>query len=235
MKKKIVDSQRMMSFMRGVDKPEVKGEHQQEFAFAKKYIKGKKVLNVGSWTGPFEILARKVAKKLTAVDVEEEALKVLKANIPEVECVVASAHDLPFEDNTFDVVTFWATIEHIPVGYELASLKEMNRILKPGGYLFLTTMQYNVRSNILDPGYWLVGHRHYRDQQLEDMLSEAGFKSEQIKKTGGYTIAFHAWAFYFFKHIFRHDLPQVPKIEEAFEKDFASPGFYQIAIRAKKV
>lgn len=44
---------------------------------------------------------------------------------------------LPYADNTFDVVTFWAVIEH--VRDPAAALREIHRVLKPGGVLFCDT------------------------------------------------------------------------------------------------
>ena len=224
-----------MKFSENVDSAEVKIEHHFEYDFSKKYIEGKVLLNVGAWTGPYEVLINGLAKRITAVDIEEKALKVLKKNLPNVKTVVASAHALPFRPNSFDVVTFWAVIEHIPIGYELTSLKEIHRVLKPGGYVFLTTMSKNFLSDLLDPAYWLVGHRHYKSSQLKDMLSDAGFKTENVFVNGSFMTAFHAWAFYFFKYVFGRNMPELPFIENMFKKDYYAKGFYQVCIRARKI
>lgn len=224
-----------MSFSENIDKTEAKGEHKFYFSFSKDYIRNKKVLDVGSWTGPFEALIYNEAKEITAVDVEEKALKVLKQNLPRVECVKAKSHNLPFNPETFEVVTFWDVIEHIPIGYELATLQEINRVLKNKGYLFIATVNKNFWSDLLDPAYWLVGHRHYSKAQLESMLSDAGFEVEQVIKTGSFFSSFYAISFYVFKHIFRMKMPSISYIERKMEKDISSPGFIQIAIRAKKI
>jgi len=164
-------NQRKMIFSKKVDlaegKPEISVSHYFSFDFSKEFIKKKKVLNIGSWTGGYEMLICNYASKIISVDIEKKALAVIKKNLPQVECYKAYSHDLPFDDNTFDVVTLWAVIEHIPIGYELATLKEIKRVLKPGGYLFLSTMNKNFLSNLLDPAYWLVGHRHYTKYQLK--------------------------------------------------------------------
>lgn len=228
-------SQRLMKFYENVDSSEVKSEHYFEYDFSKKYLKNKSLLNIGSWTGPFEVLVNGTAKNITAVDIEEKALRVLKKNLPHVKTVVASAEKLPLKSNSFDIVTLWAVIEHIPVGYELATLLEANRVLKPGGYIFITTMSKSFLSNILDPAYFTVGHRHYTDTQLEDMLKDAGFKTEHIFVNGSFITAFHAWAFYFFKYIFRRNMPELSFIENAFKKDYYSKGFYQVSLRARKL
>lgn len=224
-----------MKFYDQVDSADVKIEHQFEYDFSKKYLRGKSLLNIGSWTGPYEVLINGIAKNITAVDIEEKALKVLKQNLPNVKTVVASAEALPFRPNSFDIVTLWAVIEHIPAGYELATLWEANRVLKKGGYIFITTMSKNFFSNLLDPAYWLVGHRHYTSSQLKEMLSDAGFKIENVFINGSFITAFHAWAFYFFKYLFRRNMPELSFIENAFKKDYYSKGFYQVCLRGRKI
>lgn len=230
-----IKNQRLMTFSERVDVAETKGEHKFYFSFSKDYIKDKKVLDIGSWTGPFEILIYNLAKEITAVDIEEKALKVLKQNLPNVNCVKAKSHNLPFDSETFDVVTFWDVIEHIPVGYELATLKEINRVLKKDGLLFLATVDKNFWSDLLDPAYWLVGHRHYTKEQLDGLLSDAGFRVEKVVKAGSFFTSFYSLSFYFFKHILRMRMPTISYVEEKYEKDVSSPGFVQIVIRAKKI
>ena len=48
----------------------------------------------------------------------------------------ASANELPFEDDRFDVVISWGSLEHIAGGYAKA-LAEIRRVLKPGGLLMV--------------------------------------------------------------------------------------------------
>lgn len=224
-----------MSFSEKVDVTEAKGEHKFYYSFTKNYIKGKNVLNIGSWTGPYELLIYNTAASITATDIEKKALRVLKKKLPKVKTIYAFSHKLPFKDNTFDVVTFWDVIEHIPIGYELTSLQEINRVLKKNGYFFLATVSKNFWSDLLDPAYWLAGHRHYTEQQLLSMLTDAGFRTEKSVQVGSFFSSFYALSFYFFKHILRMKMPTIQYVEERMEKNISSPGYIQIAIRAKKV
>src|SRR4030042_2606824 len=130
--------------------------HQYCLELSKNYIKNKNLLNVGSWIGQYEALAVDYTNQITSVDIENKALQVLHNSYPHIKCVQAYSHKLPFQNNSFDVVTFWAVIEHIPAGYELVSLMEINRVLKPNGYIFISTMNKCTITDILDPAYWLV-------------------------------------------------------------------------------
>lgn len=223
-----------MSFSETVDTTEAKGEHKFYYSFSRDFIKDKKILNIGSWTGGYELLIYNYASSITATDIEEKALKTLKKNLPKVKTVYCFSHKLPFKDNTFDVVTFWDVIEHIPIGYELATLWQINRVLKKGGYLFLATVAKNFWSDLLDPAYWLAGHRHYAKDQLTTMLKDAHFEIEKIVQVGSFFSSFYALCFYFFKHILRMRMPNISLVEKRMEKSIASPGYIQIAIRAKK-
>jgi SAM-dependent methyltransferase len=227
-------SPKPMSFCETIDKTVAKGEHKFYFSFSKEYIKKKKILNIGSWTGPYELLIYEDAASITSTDIEQKALNVLKKNLPKVKTVKAPSHKLPFNNEAFDVATFFDVIEHIPIGYELATLWEINRVLKKGGYLFLATVSKNFWSDVLDPAYWLAGHRHYTKEQLLTMLSDAGFKEEQSVQVGSFFSSFYAISFYIFKHIFRREMPYMHWVEKRMEKSIASPGYIQIAIRAKK-
>lgn len=224
-----------MSFSEDIDKTEAKGEHKFYFSFSKKYIKDKKVLDLGSWTGPYTTLIYNLAKEITAVDVEENALKILKKNLPKVKTVKAFSDKLPFKSEEFEVITFWDVIEHIPVGNELPTLKEINRVLKKNGYLFLATVNKNFWSDLLDPAYYLAGHRHYTQKQLLDILKITGFKAEEVITGGSFFSSFYALVFYFFKHILGMKMPTVAWVEKKMEEDMMRPGFIQIVMRAGKI
>ncbi len=51
--------------------------------------------------------------------------------------VCADATDLPFEDNSFDVVTMFDLLEHVP--QDDRAINEARRVLRPGGWLLVST------------------------------------------------------------------------------------------------
>lgn len=71
-----------------------------------------------------------------AVDIEDFVSAELKANSP-VRFAVGSVCDLKFANNTFDAIFYHHVIEH--VDNPTASLRELHRVLKPGGWLFTGT------------------------------------------------------------------------------------------------
>lgn len=69
----------------------------------------------------------------------ETAQKRAKTNGCNIEFTLAFAHDMPFPDNTFDVVTMFRNLYgHItPHQDRLRSLAEVRRVLKPGGLVLM--------------------------------------------------------------------------------------------------
>jgi SAM-dependent methyltransferase len=93
----------------------------------------------------------------------------------------------PFEDDEFDVVLFCEVIEHLLTD-PLAALREINRVLRTGGLLVVTTPNVNRLENVLnmisganiyDPysGYGPYGrhNREYNRHELTRLLEFAGF------------------------------------------------------------
>lgn len=64
----------------------------------------------------------------------------VERRVQNLQFVRADGHDLPFEDRSFDLALSHAVIEHVadPPRY----LRELKRVLKPGGLLFLQTAPY---------------------------------------------------------------------------------------------
>jgi SAM-dependent methyltransferase len=62
-------------------------------------------------------------------------LNLFAAEFDGVQIIEANANDIPFEDDSFDIVISNATLEHDPFFWKSSS--EMRRILAPGGVLML--------------------------------------------------------------------------------------------------
>ena len=55
---------------------------------------------------------------------------------PTLRFLPADGNAIPFPDDSFDVVVSWGSVEHIKGGYQQA-LREMRRVLRPDGLLFI--------------------------------------------------------------------------------------------------
>jgi ubiquinone/menaquinone biosynthesis C-methylase UbiE len=103
--------------------------------------KSLKILDCGCGTGEFLSGLRSKNWKLYGVEVDPDRLKIaIKRNRSAHLKQMKVGAPLPYKDSTFDVVTLFHVLEH--VDSEKRILKEIARILKPGGILFLASPYY---------------------------------------------------------------------------------------------
>jgi ubiquinone/menaquinone biosynthesis C-methylase UbiE len=122
---------------------------------------------------------------------------------PIVEFSVGSAIALPFPDGSFDTVVSWEVIEHIPRNTEVQMFAEMKRVLRPGGRIYLSTPYSSFITNLLDPAFILVGHRHYKPVDIERFAKESALKIEAMTVKGGIIDSIFVINLYISKWIFR--------------------------------
>ncbi len=159
--------------------------HEYNFEISKPYIKNKLILDVGCWSGQYAQLAVKLAKKVCGVDPNHEAINLGKKLVPQAEFKTGSVLNIPYSNNRFDVVVFSEVIEHIPQGAEKQALGEIKRVLKPKGILMLSTPNAHPISILLDPAYFLIGHRHYGQKNMEKLVSSSGYVIKKSYLTRG--------------------------------------------------
>jgi len=87
------------------------------------------VLDVACGTGEFLRACGVLGAKVSGVDLSDKAINSCKAVLPYGEFHSCSAERLPFENDSFDVVTCLGSLEHFINPVE--SLKEMVRVAKP--------------------------------------------------------------------------------------------------------
>jgi len=100
-----------------------------------------RILNVGMGGYPFvDIELTKRGFAVTGVEYSSSltalAREVSRHQGCEVECVVADGRKLPFGDGSFEACLCSETLEHVPD--DAAVVREIHRVLKPGGTLLLT-------------------------------------------------------------------------------------------------
>jgi len=86
-----------------------------------------------------------------------------------------AAEQLPWEDGSFDLVTGLDVVEHLDD--DLAGLKEMRRVLRPGGYAFLFVPAFMFLWGVQDD----ISHhrRRYTLKGMQEAARAAGFEIER--------------------------------------------------------
>jgi SAM-dependent methyltransferase len=160
---------------------------------------GQRVLDIGCGTGAFLRLAADHGAETFGLDASEALLEVARARVPEADLRVGEMQSLPYEDDTFDLLTgfnsfFFATDM-------VAALREAGRVAKPGATVVIQVWGAHERCDLEamkvvvrpfmpprppdappEPELWKPG-------VLEAMASEAGLTPE--------TAFDETWAFEF--------------------------------------
>jgi SAM-dependent methyltransferase len=132
-----------------------------------------RILDVGCGTGANLLMLSKYGDA-EGVDVSEDALSFChERGLEQVKLGAAEA--LPYDDGTFDLVTALDVVEHLDD--DLAGLREMRRVLRPGGRVLLFVPTFMFLWGLQDD----VSHhrRRYRMPELRRVLEQAGFEVER--------------------------------------------------------
>ena len=119
-----------------------------KFLFDRYFKLKDKVLDLGCGNGRFYQFLKNV--RYTGIDNSSELIKIAKENHPQADFKVGDALDLPFLDNSFDIIFSMAVLHHIP-SKELRGrfLKEARRVLKEKGILVLTVWKFHRKEELL--------------------------------------------------------------------------------------
>jgi SAM-dependent methyltransferase len=95
-------------------------------------------LDVGCGTGALAERLAEAGYQMAGVDPSGGMLEVLRERCPAVEAVQASGTELPFADDSFELVLTIATMHHIATpGAIRRTLAEMVRVSRPGGRILV--------------------------------------------------------------------------------------------------
>jgi SAM-dependent methyltransferase len=159
----------------------------------------KTVLDCGCGRGFYLNMIRAVsACRLYGLELEAEIIQKARANLaglPGITLTQASIYRQPYADNSFDGVILSEVLEHIDD--EIGGLREILRVLKPGGVLAITVPNANypfwwdpinktletlfnrpIRSGPL-AGIWANHVRLYTAERLREVVLAAGFIVEE--------------------------------------------------------
>ncbi|RFU68498.1 demethylmenaquinone methyltransferase [Peribacillus saganii] len=183
--------------------------------------KGSAALDLCCGTADWTISLSKAAGpegKVTGLDFSKNMLKIGEQKVKElklknVRLIHGNAMELPFEDNSFDYVTIGFGLRNVPDYMQV--LKEMNRVLRPGGLAAcLETSQptmpgfrqlYYFYFRYMMPLFGKMFAKSFREyswlqesardfpgmQELERMFEQAGFVNVTYKPHSGGVAATH--------------------------------------------
>jgi ubiquinone/menaquinone biosynthesis C-methylase UbiE len=110
-------------------------------------LTGRRVLDIGcgrggltAWIARSSRPSLHLAMDFSEVALEKGRLMAAQASLPNIEWQVADIQNIPCADASVDSAFSCETIEHVPDPPR--AVRELARVLRPGGRLFLTTPNY---------------------------------------------------------------------------------------------
>jgi ubiquinone/menaquinone biosynthesis C-methylase UbiE len=151
----------------------IDSEHRARYHFATQVVAGKEVLDAACGVGyGIEILARAGARAVTGVDLDPKAIAEAKERYGNhaADLVAADLEELPFADQSFDVLISFETIEHVQGPRK--ALAELRRVLRPDGLLVISSP---------NPDAYLGGNEHHvHEFRPEELLEAVGAMFENV-------------------------------------------------------
>jgi ubiquinone/menaquinone biosynthesis C-methylase UbiE len=138
---------------------------------------GSRILDVGCSTG--HVIAEIPDEyERTGADTNAAAIGLARAARPEIPFVVAPVELLPFEDRSFDGVLAFDVLSDKGVEDEAVALREIRRVLRPGGLLLVQLPAYAWLKSDYDDV--VATTRRYNAPSLRRLLQDGGFVVEHL-------------------------------------------------------
>lgn len=102
-----------------------------------------------------------------------------------------SVSELPYRDGSFDLVISLDVLYHRSVRSDLEALREMRRVLRPGGGILLNLPAYESLRSSHDEAIHTA--RRYRQETLIQLLRDAGFAPTRVSYRNSVLFPVLAW------------------------------------------
>lgn len=140
----------------------------------------KKLLDVGCGTGDFLKAAKDNNWSVLGIEPNPEARKI--ANTKTNNSVYDITQLLELEANSFDVITLWHVLEHLPKLEQ--HLQIFNRLLKPNGHLVIAVPNYKSYDAEYYKSFWAAydvpRHLwHFSQKGIKQLVEGFGFISQK--------------------------------------------------------
>ena len=139
------------------------------------------LLDVGCGTGYlFDLLQKQRPAEYWGLDLSSKMIEVAQSkNIPGTTFIQGKANELPFDDESFDIVVCSQSFHHYP--YQNEALEEAKRVLRPRGLFILSDsgmggfsawFDNNILFKLLKSGDCYIQNR----KSVEKRMKSAGFE-----------------------------------------------------------
>lgn len=137
-----------------------------------------RLLDAGCGQGTPVLRQLSVTATAVGIDVSREQLDLADENAPAASLLQGDMTKLPVQDGSFDAITAFHSLIHIPLGDHQSVIDEFARVLRPDGRILLTEGQEEWRgrnSDWLESGVEMQWHIAGA-QATRNQLETAGFR-----------------------------------------------------------
>ncbi len=105
-------------------------------------LDGKNILELGCGDAVLTRLIAEAGKNraITAAEVDtvQHEKNLLIDDLPNVKFIISGSEDIPLDTNSIDSVFMFKSLHHVPVDSMDKAMEEVSRVLKPGGYAYIS-------------------------------------------------------------------------------------------------
>lgn len=150
--------------------PEAEFVYARKIQFVEQFIREGKILDIGAGRGEFLSKAKQGGKRqCVGTETSQSAVKYAKEKFG-INLLLGQFEELEFPAQSFDAITFWHVLEHLP--FPSRAIKEAALVLKDKGFLFVAV-----------PNDSWLGRRHFLKNTFKKGINRLLIKKKlKLKK-----------------------------------------------------
>ena len=159
-----------------------------------RYLREGSVLDVGCGDGKFLWGLDSGRWRRTGVEPSRRVVQLVRERIPGIDFVVGDLYSTRLRPGSFDAITFWHVLEHIPEPRRV--MRRVRDLLRPGGWLIVSLPNLSSLQARIFRRHWYAFDDvprhlfHYSPRSLALLLKQEGFEvRDQLGFSG--IIGFH--------------------------------------------
>lgn len=203
-------------------------EHVHRYGILQPFVSEKKVLDAACGEGYGSKMIAQWAKSVVGVDIDEVSVRhaAERYQYDNLKFECCDVLDLSYQDNSFDVVVSFETLEHLLEHDEL--LSEFQRVLKPDGYLIISTpdkAQYSDMAGFNNEFHVKELYRHEYKELLDRFFP--------FQQWFGQKLSFFSTIWNLDKSILSASISTYNETDEIVEKHFDEAPMYFIVVASR--
>lgn len=140
-------------------------------------VPGKKILDVGCGPGRDAKYLSEKGLRVTGIDLSKNLLSIAAKKAPKAEFLQMDMADLNFTENAFEGIWACASFLHVPKKEAGRVLEGFNRVLKPGGLIFIGVKEGEDEKIIYGKFF-----SFYHQEEIISLLRSANFEIKEASK-----------------------------------------------------